>query len=334
MTVATGVRQESARCSFYALGTWNEIQICGGFDHRLLENAARRVMEIDGRMSAFRPSGDIARLSRGAGHAPAVMHPDTFRLLQTAKTLSEQSGGAFDITVRPLVELWGIGKKPGFIPEREEIARTSRLVDFRDLILDPDSCTAFLKRPGQKADLGGIAKGYAADEVRRILAGGGVKSALINLGGNIVTLGSRPDGGPWRIGVQNPAAVRGEFLGTLPSAGRSIVTSGSNEQFFIKNGVRYHHILDPRTGAPAQSGLLSVTVAAAGSLEADALSTAAFVLGIGKGTKLLEKWKAEAVFATAGGRIYLTKGLVHPFAAADEYRRRNFTGGQDERPEA
>lgn len=313
MNTAAATRQGYVRRSFYALGTLNEVRIYGAADRRLLNKAVGRVEEIDGRMSAFRMSGDIAALSRGAGRAPVTVHPDTFRLLRTAKDFGELSGGAFDITIRPLVELWGIGRKPGFIPERREIDRAARLVDFRDLTLEEAGRTACLKRPGQKADLGGIAKGYAADEVRRILADGGVKSALINLGGNIVAVGTRQDGAPWRIGVQNPAAVRGEFLGTLPAADQTIVTSGSNERFFIRDGVRYHHILDPRTGAPAQSGLLSVTVIAPDSMEADALSTAVFVLGIEKGTELLEKRKAEAVFATADGRIYLTKGLVRSF---------------------
>ena len=317
MTGTAAVREKCIR-RFTALGTLNEITVFGPFRGRVLNRAVRRVLEIDDHMSAFKPGSDLSLLSRNAGIQPAALHRETFRLLQAAQEFSEQSQGAFDVTVRPLVELWGIHKKPDFIPTAQEIRRASELTGFRSLILEPGHFSAFLQKPGQSADLGGIAKGYAADEVRRILTEGGVEAALINLGGNIVTLGDGPDGGGWSIGVQNPVSVRGESLGTLTLGEAAVVTSGSNERFFMRGGVRYHHILDPRTGAPAQSGLLSVTVVGGRSSAADALSTAAFVLGLEAGVRLLRKYGYDAVFVTGGRGVFLTEGLLGRFRRTAE----------------
>lgn len=315
MNIETVVRQSCISRGFAALGTVNSIAIYGCFENRLLDEAARRVTKIEEKMSAYDPKSEISLLNRNAGLRPVTVSAETFRLLKLARDLGKLSGGAFDITIHPLVKLWGINKKPGFVPAARDIERARKLVDHNDLMLDESKHTAYLKRPGQAADLGGIAKGYAADEVKRLLAEGGVKSAIINLGGNVVAVGSRPDGRPWRIGVQNPASVRGESLGTLFVTDRTVVTSGSNERFFISGGKRYHHLIDPRTGAPAQSGLLSVTAVGESSAEADALTTAAFVLGLEKGRGLLEKRGVNAVFATDDYKIYLTRGLLDKFAA-------------------
>lgn len=304
---------------FEALGTCNEIRVYQCFQadtaavEKALNDAVRRVNKIDDRMSVFKTDSDIARLNRNAGVKPVHLHPDTLKLLQTAVTFGEKSGGAFDCTIRPLIQLWGIGKKPNFIPKEQDISRTQQLVNYRDLMINPKKNTAFLKKPGQAVDLGGIAKGYAADEVKRILLEGGVSGALINLGGNIHTIGSNPDNQPWNIGIQNPTAETGDFLGIVSVIDKTIVTSGSNERFFMQNGIRYHHLLDPRTGEPAQSGLLSVTVVMKSSTKADALTTALFVLGIEKGMQLLYKIRADAIFVTESCQVYATQGIQKNF---------------------
>lgn len=296
---------------FEALGTLNEI-IVFGEDSRALEPAEARVREIDARMSVFRAESDIALLNAAAGKAAVPVHAETLRLLEYAKQFAVFSGGAFDVTIRPLTALWGIGEKEERIPDAWEIRRVRRRVGSCALACDARRGTAFLKKAGQAVDLGGIAKGYAADEVKRILREHGVQNALVNLGGNIAVLGARPDGHPWSIGVQNPAAARGADLGILQIAAGSVVTSGVNERFFIQNGRRFHHLIDPRTGRPAQSGLLSVTVLCARSMDADALSTALFVLGV-RGLPLLRKYGAEAVFAMGNGQLFTTKGLAGRF---------------------
>lgn len=303
---------ESTSKTFFALGTMNTIQAFGLGNSLALELAASRVCEISDRMSVYREDSDISKLNARAGMGPQQVHSDTIRLLSLAKEYSQLSAGAFDCTIRPLASLWNIGKKGDFIPSAEEIEAAAKCTGYEDLVVYPES--AELKRPDMSVDLGGIAKGYAGDEAKRILLENGVTSALVNLGGNIVAIGDRPDGSPWSIGIQNPLRARGESLFSLKPSGSSVVTSGVNERFFIKDGKRYHHILDPRTGAPAQSRLLSVTVICPSGVHADALSTALFVLGLPKypdfGSLLLSAANAEAVYITENLGLFLTPGLT------------------------
>jgi thiamine biosynthesis lipoprotein len=299
--------------TFLALGTMNTIWACGRNSSKAVTAAAEKVLDIHSRMSAYEEESNVARINSSAGRTPQIISPDTFGLLRKALLFSELSSGAFDITVRPLVQLWGIGKKQDFIPSPEEISQALRLVNFRDLLLDEENCTAFLRKPGMAIDLGGIAKGYAADEVRRILLEHGIGSALVNLGGNIVTVGLRDGVSPWQIGIQNPLSPRGGNIGTMEVRDRTVVTSGSYERFFVKDGIRYHHILDPRTGYPAGSGLLSVTAVCGSSTEADALTTALFVSGTASAVQLLESFDAQAVFVAETGDIFLTEGLTKTF---------------------
>lgn len=300
---------------FQALGTVNTIRVTGEESGDALRPAIARVHEIESRMSAFLPESDLGRLAESAGKSPAEISPDTFALLEKAKHYAQLSGGAFEPTIRPLTKLWGIGKKACFVPSEEEIAAAMSLVNWRSLQLK-SGCRAYLEKPGQAVDLGGIAKGYAADEVRRILLENGVASAMINLGGNISAVGSRPDGSPWRIGVQNPFAPRGEFLGTLEVRDRTVVTSGVYERYFYRDGVRYHHILDPRTGKPVRNGLMSVTAVCGSSADADALTTALFVLGPQAGAPLLRQSGADAIFVFEDYSFAATSGLRNSFCPA------------------
>ena len=299
---------------FLALGTVNGIYIYGHSWTEALDAAQRRVVELENRLSVFRPGSEIWRINKNAGMRPVTVSPETFRLLAAAKEYGSLSGGAVSITARPLSALWNVGQPGAAIPEPNMIEAAQALVNDGDLVLEEDTCTAFLARPGQSVDLGGIAKGYAADEVRRVLIQYDVECAVIDLGGNIVTIGTRPDGSPWRIGIQNPADIRGNFICTVSVHDETVVTSGINERFFVKNGVICHHIIDPRSGRPAQSGLMSVTVVGQSSIKADALSTAVFVLGIHKGAELLKNQNAQAVFASDDYKIYTTGGMAHRFS--------------------
>lgn len=299
--------------NFFALGTLNQISIYGEVDCGVAELAERRVREIERMMSAYTENSDIVRINQSAGETTVKIHSETLGLIKKAITFSILSDGAFDITVWPLVELWGIGRMKNRIPSGEEIEAAKSLVDYRKILLDESHCRAGLKEKGQAIDLGGIAKGYAAEEVKRILLENNVQSALINLGGNILTVGSSPDGGVWKIGIQNPLEPTGNYLGILGAENKTIVTSGSNERFFIQRGRRYHHIIDPRTGEPSQSGLLSITAVCGGSADADALTTSAFVLGPENGMKLIRLLGAEAVLVTERLDVLASEGLRNHF---------------------
>lgn len=290
--------------TFTALGTINAIAAYGKNGKEAVNAAYKRVVEIDDRMSAFKDDSDVMKINHNSGIRAQKVNIDTFNLLKRSLEFSSSFKGAFDITIRPLTSLWGIGKKLNYIPPKEEIEKAISLVNYQDLLLDEENCTAYLKREGQAIDLGGIAKGYAADEAKRILLQYEIKDALINLGGNIVALGDNPEGQPWNIGIQNPLSATGNYIGTVKVTNKTIVTSGSNEQFFIKDGVRYHHIIDPYTGYSANKKLLSVTVICESSTDADALTTAFFVLDISEAIPMLRKINAEAIFIMENQDIY------------------------------
>ncbi|MCX8012779.1 MAG: FAD:protein FMN transferase, partial [Rectinema sp.] len=181
-------------------------------------------------------------------------------------------------------------------------------------VMDSAAQTVFLRRPGMRLDLGAIAKGYAADEIAQILANHKVKAAIIDLGGNILAFGAKKDKSPWRIGIQDPESERGEYLGIVTGPQMTVVTSGVYERFFIENGTRYHHILSTRTGWPVDNGLLSVSIVSKRSIDADALSTSLFILGMEKGLALLKNFAdTYAIFIDKDHKVYLSPGAEKIF---------------------
>lgn len=298
---------------FYALGTLNHIKIFGTNDEESLNASIYRVLEIEQRMSAYDPNSDVSGINKCAGRAAFKIHKDTMEVLDRALEIWENSGEAFDITIRPLVELWGIGKKDNFVPCDEDIEATLRLIDSNCLLLDKVNNKASLKYVGQSIDLGGIAKGYAADEVKRILVEFGVENGLINLGGNIVVFGESSERNLFKIGIQNPLSSRGEYIGVLSVTDKTIVTSAVNERFFIKDGVQYHHILSPYTGKPSKMVILSVTAVGESSIIADAITTAIFVLGLSKGMALANKYGVELICITDNLDVLVSEGLREHF---------------------
>jgi thiamine biosynthesis lipoprotein len=201
-------------------------------------------------------------------------------------------------------------------PAKNKIEGVLHLVNYKDLELDAAQRTAGLKSSGQSVDLGGIGKGFASDRFMEIFRQHGIVSAFSNIGGNVSTLGSRPDGSPWRVGIRHPR--REGLLGAVAVTGKAVVTSGDYERYFIdRKGRRFHHILNPLTGYPAESGLISVTVVADSALTADALSTAVFVAGLERGLAFFSIYpQAEAILVDTRLRVYITRGLRHCFQTA------------------
>ncbi len=296
------------------LGTVCTITVYGQPPKGLLDRAFARIAEIDARMGPDRAGSELDPIAAAAGKSAVKVTPDVFKVIQASLEYSRLMGGAFDVSVGPLVKLWGIGLGgAGRVPPQQEIERARALVDYRRIELDAAASTVRLRDPGMSLDLGGIAKGYAADEVAAILRDGGVKSAIIDLGGNILVIGSRPAGGKWRIGIQDPDKARGEYLGIVEVSDATVVTSGVYERYFIKDGVRYHHILDPKTGAPARTGLLSTTIVTRQSMGADALAKV-FVLGVERGMALIKSLPGvEAIFVTEDRKVIVSPGLASIF---------------------
>ncbi len=297
---------------FRALGTMNSILVSEVGDTlratAALEQAERRVLELDETLSAFRPESEVSLLNAAAGCKPVSVNRDTMLLLEESKRFSRLTGGAFAATTRPLSALWELNARCGTIPNRTEIEHALLLANDEDILLDGQNGTAELRRFGQAIDFGGIAKGYAADEVRRILLEGGVTSALINLGGTVVSIGEARS-----VGIQHPDRCTGIAMGRVTLKDGCAVTSGDYERYYEVDGVRYHHIVDPRTGYPSKTNLRSVTLIGASAMEMDALSTAIFVLGAEEGVRLAKRFNAEAIFVTGELDVFCTDALRGDF---------------------
>lgn len=274
------------------------------------------VSRIETLLSCFRPGSDISRANQSAGTQCEAVSPDTYEVLSEAVAFSRAAPGCFDVTVRPLVALWARAAESSAQPDESSIRQLLPLVNYQDLVLGQREMTAGLTNARQAVDLGGIGKGFAGDKILDLYRDCGVCSAYSNLGGNVVTVGAKPDGSPWSIGIQHPRQENG-LLGTVCAVNQAVVTSGDYQRcFFGSRGKRYHHILDPASGYPSESGLISVTIVARSSLTADALSTMVFVAGMEKGLELLGEFpQTDAVLVDSGLHVHITPGLEHRFQA-------------------
>jgi thiamine biosynthesis lipoprotein len=251
-----------------------------------------------------------AVINRKAGEEPAPVDEEFFAFIKTVFDRSGTTGGYFNPAIGPLVETWGFGPGgTGRLPAREEITQVLPLLDLEGIVLDQAAGTVYLTRKGMRLDLGGVAKGYAVDRVWELLAGAGLRGALVNAGeSSIRVLGERPGGGPWRVAVSHPREE--EWLGILGlPPGSAVGTSADTQRYIVVDDRRYSHLLNPFTGYPA-TDLLSVTVIAGNALDADVFSTALFVAEGRDRLALLEQWGAEGVMVTAAGAIEQTPGLA------------------------
>jgi len=310
--------EELSRTDF-VLGTVCTVRFIDGGNNAALDEAFARLRTIEEHMSANRDDSELSRVNAMAGKEPVKVSEDTFYVISKALDYARLTNGGFDPSVGPLVKLWNMGNGGEKVPPAKNILAAKALVDWRQIVLDATTRKVFLKKPGMALDLGAIAKGYAADEIEKILLNHKVKAAVIDLGGNIFVFGSKKDKSPWRVGIQNPDSTRGEFLGIVAGGQMTVVTSGVYERYFIENAKRYHHILDPKTGFPVDNGLVSVSVVSKSSIDADALSTSLFVLGIEKGMEFLRQFPdTYAVFIDKDNRVYLSPGAGKVFTLQDK----------------
>jgi thiamine biosynthesis lipoprotein len=272
---------------------------------RVAERAAGEIRRLESLWSPFLEGSEIASLARYAGVRAVALSPETVQVLSYAIEMHAFSGGAFDVSLGPVIRLWREAGRRGSPPASEEIAWALGLKGCAEI----EFCSGgkgYLPRKGQSVDLGGIGKGFAADRTREIYLDAGIRSGFVNLGGNVSVIGGKPDGSRWIVGIRDPGGGREECIGYVEAEDCSVVTSGAYERFF--------HIMDPSTGLPCRSDVAGVTVVADSSLAADALSTAAFVLGVEKGKELIEsRGGAWAVFIDTAGNIHLTAGTGKDF---------------------
>jgi thiamine biosynthesis lipoprotein len=304
--------------SEYVLWTQCTITLHDHPEAATLDEAFRRLHELDSRLSVNTPGSELDAVSNAAGRAAVPVDEDVLFVVGKALHLAEISHGLFDPTVGPLMLAWKMNTENGSIPAPADLAHARSLVNWRDVVLDEKARSLFLKRAGMRLDAGALLKGYAADEVVKILRARGVSSAIVDLGGDIYALGKRPDGGPWRIGVQDPDASRGQSLGVAAVASKSVVSSGSYEHYFIQDGKRYHHIMDTRTGFPVDNGLDQVTVISDASIDADGLGLTLFTMGPREGLALARSLGIDAIMVTQDRLIYATEGARKMFTLTDE----------------
>lgn len=275
---------------------------------QLQEEVFAEIRRLEELFSRTIDESDTSRLNRLAGTGSVEVSPEVVYVTEKALDYARLSDGAFDPTIAPVVDRWGFLGQEFRVPDTEEIEESLALVDYSLVDVNRQSETISLREKGMALELGGIAKGFIIDRALDVLHAAGVKNAFINAGGDIGMIGGRPDGEPWRIGVRHPREET-EIIVVLPAQGGAVVTSGDYERTFTEEGVSYHHILDPQTGMPAR-GVSSVTVMAETALEADALSTAVFVLGPRLGMALAEQLPGvEAVLVTAEMEILISSGL-------------------------
>ena len=304
--------QEPETATFFAMDTAMDFTVYG--DAALLDEAETLIGSLEEQVSVTDEHSDIYAIDHtGSGS----LSGNAAELMEQALELCRRTGGALDISVYPIVRAWGFTTGSYQVPDEETIQSLLPLVDYTQI--QYDAATGVVTLPeGMEIDLGSVAKGYAGQLAAQMLREHGVQSALLNLGGNVQTVGTKPDGSPWQIGIKDPQGE--DAMMVLSVEDQAVVTSGGYERYFEQDGQTYWHIMDPSTGHPADSGLISVTIVGDEGVVCDGLSTALFVMGLEKAADLwAQSGDFEAVFVTASGEVYITEGLRDRFALTERY---------------
>ena len=300
---------EPVKTQFLAMDTVMSFTVYGKNASAAAALGEKRVQELEALFSVTAEDSDIYRANHADGQS-VELSGDTRRLLAEALEISDATGGALDVTIYPVVRAWGFTTGEYRVPEDGELSALLERVDYKRIALEDNILTV---PEGMELDLGAVAKGYTGDRLMEIFQDAGVTSAIVELGGNVQALGSKPDGAPWRVAVQSPDGAG--YAGVLEIVNKAVVTSGGYQRYFEQNGETYWHIMDPATGRPARSGLVSVTIVADRGAEADGLSTSLFVMGREKAAAY---WRAhpgfDFVMIEEDGRVTVTEGLKASFS--------------------
>lgn len=306
---ACGAKQPpSVSRSSFLLDTSIQLTLYDWTEEDTLTRAMEEITRLERLLSVEKEGSDLDRLCKAAGQSWVDISPECEAVLRRAKEVWALSEGHFDVTAGPLIDLWSIGSDgEGHYPTKEEREAAQVKISSEKLLVEEGR--AFLTEEGMKANLGAIAKGYIADELKRFLVEEGVEHALIDLGRNLLLVGAKPDGSAFHIGVQSPFEEGGIWK-TLTLSDHSVVTAGIDERFFEQDGKRYHHILDPFSGFPAETGIASVTIISQESVLGDALSTTCLLLGEKKGMALIERLPdVEALFILQNQEERMSSGF-------------------------
>lgn len=316
-------REEAYTETLFAMDTVMGITVYGQGAQQAAQAAAARIRELEKHFSVTDQDSDVYAANHSGGR-PVQVSADTAALLERALELCRDTGGALDVTVYPVVKAWGFTTGEYRVPTREELSGLLERVDYARVLLSGEALTV---PEGMELDLGAVAKGWTGDQLAALLAGRGVTSAKLELGGNIHLLGAKPDGSPWRVAVRDPAGEG--YAGILEVTDRAIVTSGGYERYFERDGITYWHIIDPADGCPARSGLDSVTVVAGSGVLADALSTALFILGPERAEAYWrERRDFDFILLHSDGSVTVSAGLEERFSLSGDWEGRTLRVAQ------
>ncbi|HJU05072.1 MAG TPA: FAD:protein FMN transferase [Nitrospiraceae bacterium] len=292
------------------MGTLVEVSAVGPSEQvagRAVSAALAEIRRLEELLSTWIPTSELSRVNAAAGREPVKVGPDTLLILRRSLEMARLTEGAFNIAIGPAVKAWSVTENPR-IPDTEELDRLQRLLDLSEVQIDEQRRTVFLTRPGMRIDVGGIGKGFAADQAVARMREAGASAGVVAVSGDIKTFGRIQNGQPFLFGIRHPRR-EDALLARVELWDEAISTAGDYERFFERNGVRYHHILDPRTLAPAR-GCQSVTVIAQEGIMADGLDTGIFVLGPERGLELVERLpNVEAVIVDREGKVWISSGL-------------------------
>lgn len=309
------MREPSFETQLFAMDTYMTFSARGERSKEAVEAAAEEVRRLEKLFSVSDPSGEVYRLNEQGGGS---LSEDTALLLKRGMKIFESTDGLFDVTVYLLMELWGFPTKEYRVPSEEELYQTLKLTGSQKISFDGER---LLLSQGQKIDFGGIAKGYASDRVMEIYHSYGIENGMVSLGGNVYAIGTNGAKEPWNIGIRNPKGGANDVIGSIRVSGKAVVTSGGYERYFEQDGHRYIHILNPKTGLPAEGDLLSVTIVSEDGTLADAMSTAVYLMG---NEKARDYWRThgenfEMILITDQEKIYVTEGISEDFRSDKTY---------------
>ncbi len=291
----------------FLLDTVVSIKVYSKHPKEDINQAFLQMRKLDRRLSRYRKGSIIEEINQNAGKNWVGVDDELLNILQQVNKYYKLTAGVLDVTVAPLIDLWGFSTEKPQLPTEFKIGQALDLIDYNDLLIDYKKKRVKLKRRGMKLDLGAVAKGYIVDRIVGYLKKAGVEHAIINAGGNVAVIGTKPDGKDWVIGIKNPDfATKGadEFIKVVEVNDKSVVTSGDYERYFIQDGKKYHHILNPYTGYPARK-VRSVTIITNSSLVGDILSTAIFILGDKKGRELINELEdVEGMIVRSDGSMW------------------------------
>ena len=312
----TASDEEPYSRDIFAMDTYMTVSAYGDAGEKAVDAAVKEINRLDALLSTGKASSEVSELNASNG---GKLSADTNALMDAALDLYESTDHVFDITIYPVMKLWGFTDQNYKVPSDGDLKAALELVDASTLDYNQSKKTVDFTVKGTKIDFGGIAKGYTSATVAQLYRDLGVTSGLINLGGNVQTVGLKPDGSEWRIGIQHPEDEN-DMLGVVETHDKAVITSGGYERNFEEDGVVYHHIIDPSTGYPADSGLISVTIVSEDGTLADGLSTSLFIMGR---EKAAEYWKAhqkefEFILCEDDGTLVVSNGLKEKFTPKDE----------------